>query len=108
MKLMTKEIEKIFEKQGGLYAQEGLGLQSKVVVKYFAPAGAGTWLITAGERRGADWLLYGYCYINCWEWGTVMLSELESVRLPFGLRIERELYTKPLQYTVAELCKKGN
>lgn len=27
-----------------------------------------------------------------WEWGYVMLSELESVQLPFGLKIERELY----------------
>lgn len=103
---MTKEIERILEKQeGGLYAQEGKGMQSKVVVKYFNPCGAGTWLITAGERRGSDWLLYGYCHIYCWEWGYVTLSELEGIKLPYGLGIEREIYTKPKSKTVAELCR---
>lgn len=27
-----------------------------------------------------------------WEWGYVMLSELENLKLPFGLTIERDLY----------------
>lgn len=31
-------------------------------------------------------------YIFEWEWGYVMLSELENIELPFGLKIEREMY----------------
>ena len=30
---------------------------------------------------------------NEWEWGYLMLSELASLRLPFGLTIERDIYT---------------
>lgn len=92
MKLMTKEIEKKLEKNP-LYSHDGEGEDAKVVVKYFNPCGRGTWLITEGEKQeDGDWLLFGYCEIYEWEWGYVTLSELESVRLPFGLGIERDLY----------------
>lgn len=92
MLLMTKELEKKFEKYP-LYSQDGKGLESEVVVKYFNPCGAGTWLITEGEKQDdGNWLFYGYCHLFEWEWGYIMLSELESVRLPFGLSIEREIY----------------
>lgn len=92
MLLMTKELEKEFNNYR-LGSQDDKGMDAKVVVKYFNPCGAGTWLITEGEKQdNGDWLLYGYCYLFEWEWGYVMLSELESVRLPFGLSIERELY----------------
>ena len=92
MLLMTKELEKAFEKYP-LGSQDGLMEEAEVVVKYFNPYGAGTWLITEGEKQpDGDWLLFGYCHIFEWEWGYVMLSELESVKLPFGLSIEREMY----------------
>lgn len=92
MMLMTKELEQKFEKYP-IGSQEGKMEEAEVVVKYFNPCGAGTWLITEGEKQpDGDWLLFGYCHIVEWEWGYVMLSELESVRLPFGLKIEREMY----------------
>lgn len=92
MVLMTKELERAFEKSP-LYSKDGQGEDAEIVVKYFNPAGAGTWLITEGEKQeNGDWLFFGYCHITDWEWGYVMLSELESVRLPFGLTIERDLY----------------
>ena len=91
MRLMTKELEKKFEKYP-LYSQDGLMEEAEIVVKYFNPSGAGTWLITEGEKQeDGDWLLYGYCHIFEWDWGYVSLSELESVRGPFGLGIERDL-----------------
>jgi hypothetical protein len=94
MLLMTKELEKKFQKYP-LYSQEDKGMESDVVVKYFNPCGAGTWLITEGEKQeDGDWLFYGYCHLFEWEWGYVTLSELESVVLPFGLGIEREIYGK--------------
>lgn len=59
-----------------------------MLVKYFNPCGAGTWLITEGEQQeNGDWLLFGYMYIFEWEWGYVMLSELENIELPFGLKL---------------------
>ena len=92
MMLMTKELEKAFEKYP-LYSQEEKDMKSEVVVKYFNPCGIGTWLITEGEKQeDGDWLFYGYCHLFEWEWGYVTLSELESIQLPFGLGIGRELY----------------
>lgn len=92
MMLMTKELEKTFE-EFPIGSQEGLTEDAEVVVKYFNPCGRGTWLITEGEKQeNGDWLLFGYCHIFEWEWGYVMLSELESINLPFGLKIEREQY----------------
>lgn len=92
MMLMTKELAEKFNNYR-IGSQEGLMEDAEVVVKYFNPCGAGTWLITEGEQQeNGDWLLFGYCHIFEWEWGYVMLSELESVRLPFGLKIEREMY----------------
>ena len=97
MKLMTKEIEKKFKKFP-LYSQDGKGDEAEVVVKYFNPYGAGTWLITEGEKQeDGDWLFFGYCHIFDWEWGNVLLSQLEEIK-PFGpgtsLGIERDLYCK--------------
>ena len=92
MRLMTKGLETVLEKYP-IGSQDGKGEDADVVVKYFNPCGAGTWLITEGEKQeNGDWLLFGYCHIFEWEWGYVTLSELESVRLPFGLSIEREIY----------------
>ena len=101
MNLLTKEIIDKF-KSYPIYSQDGKGLDSLVLVKYFNPCGAGTWLITAAEEQDAgNWLLFGYCHIFEWEWGYVSLSEIESVKLPYGLKIERDLYSKG---TVKELC----
>ena len=50
MLLMTKELEKKFEKYP-LYSQEDKGFESDVIVKYFNPCGTGTWLITEGENK---------------------------------------------------------
>lgn len=92
MKLLTEEIIKRF-KEYPLYSQDGKGDESVVLVKYFNPVGAGTWLITEAElQEDGDWLLFGYCHIYCWEWGYVLLSELQNLKLPFGLTIERDLY----------------
>ena len=92
MKLMTKKIEDRLARYP-YGSQDGKGLRAKVIVKFFNPAGAGEWLITEGEKQpDGDWMLFGYCHIFEWEWGSVMLSELESLRLAFGLGIERDLY----------------
>ena len=102
MKLMTKEIEEKLSSTP-IGSTDGKGFDADVVVKYFNPMGAGTWIITEGEKQeNGDWLLYGYCHILEWEWGYVMLSELENLKLPFGMTIERDLYSKG---TVKDLCR---
>ena len=87
MKLLTKEIISKFEKHP-FHSQDGKGMDAEVLVKYFNPCGTGTWLITEAEREGDDWRLFGYCHIYEWEWGYLMLSELASLRLPFGFFFE--------------------
>ena len=102
MELLTNEIINKFKKYP-LYSQDGKGENSVVLVKYFNPVGSSTWLITEAEKQeDGDWLLFGYCHIFCWEWGYVSLRELQSVKLPLGLTVERDLYI-PKDATVKEL-----
>jgi hypothetical protein len=95
MKLMTKEIEKKL-KQSPFGSHEDEGENAKVIVKFFNPYGAGTWLITEGEQEeDGDWLLFGKMHIFDWEWGYVSLSELEKTKVNiFGmsLPLERDMY----------------
>lgn len=44
------------------------------------------------SREGDDWRLLGYCLLFEWEWGYLMLSDLQEMRFPFSLTIERNLY----------------
>lgn len=97
MELLTDKIKEKIE----LYpmgSQDGKGLEAKVIVKYFNPLGAGTWFITEGEKlENNDYILYGYCHLgddNCAECGEILLSDLQSIKLPFGMSIERDLYLK--------------
>ena len=64
-----------------LGSQEHLGEDAEVIVKYFNPFGAGTWLITEAELQpDGNWLLFGYCHITEWEWGYVSLDQLEHLK----------------------------
>lgn len=95
MKLVTKEIEKLFEKYP-IGSQDGLGGNAKVIVKFFNPVGVGTWLITEGNKlENGDYEMFGYCHLGddeCAEFGYVYLSELENLQLPLGMKIERDVY----------------
>ena len=103
MKLLTKEIISKFEKHP-FHSQDGKGMDAEVLVKYFNPCGSGTWLITEAEKQeDGDWLLFGYIHIHEWEWGYVLLSELLNLRLPFGMTIERDIYS--LARTIREHLK---
>ena len=97
MKLITKEIEKKFE-EFPLYSQDGKGLNAEVLVKFFNPTGVGTWYITeANKLEDGDYEMFGYCHLgddeNA-EFGNVLLSDLEDIKLPYGLKIERDMYLK--------------
>lgn len=61
------------------------------VVKFFNPIGAATWLATELERDGDT--LFGLADLGfgCPELGSFSLSEIEAVRLSFGMGIERDI-----------------
>ena len=87
MKLLTKEVRKKFPK---LYATEEVELEDKVVIaKFFTPWTNWTWYAT--EFDGKD-LFFGLVDGNEKEWGYFSLKELQAVKGPAGLKIERDLY----------------
>ena len=61
------------------------------LVKFFSPLGAATWLASELDADGDT--LFGLADLGfgCPELGSFSLSELASVRLPFGLGIERDI-----------------
>lgn len=102
MKLMTRKIEDLFRKYG---KQSGVR-DPIVVVKFFNPMGRGTWYATSYDPE--DRVFHGY--VSIWgdhndEWGNFSLDELESVSLPFGLGIERDLYFTPRP--ISEVCPRA-
>lgn len=68
------------------------------VVKWFTPWANATWIITEMEPDG---LCFGLCDVGHGtpELGYVSVEELESIKGPFGLAVERDLHfstEKPL------------
>ena len=59
------------------------------VVKFFNPLGAGVWLATELDADGDT--LFGLADLGEPELGSFSLAEMEAVRLPLGLGIERDL-----------------
>ncbi|KAB2704509.1 MULTISPECIES: DUF2958 domain-containing protein [Brucella] len=59
------------------------------VVKFFNPLGAGVWLATELDEDGD--IMFGLADLGSPELGSWSLEELSSVRLPFGMGIERDL-----------------
>ena len=89
MKLMTKTIARTLPAIG---SHDGLGMDAVARVKFFNPCGAGTWYAT--EFDGRD-MMFGLASITEAELGYFSLAELEAIRLPFGLKIERDLHFQP-------------
>ena len=98
MKLLPKEIR---EKLPDLYAQESKGGKAVVYLKYFCPSSSWTWYVLGGEPvldsedREIEFRFFGLVDGHERELGYFMLNELEEVRGPMGLPIERDLHFKP-------------
>ncbi len=98
MKLLTQEIRKNLPP---LYAQENKGGEAVVYLRLFTPDAGWTWFITEGSPikdesgKEVDFHFFGLVDGHEKELGYVALSELESVRGPLGLPMERDLHWQP-------------
>jgi hypothetical protein len=76
-----------------LYSQEGAA-DPIVYAKFFLPGTGWTWYVTEGSPEGEEFLFFGFVIGLESEFGYFLLSELEEVRTPLALRVERDLYFK--------------
>ncbi len=89
MKLITKEFEESFTEYQ-LYSQEH-EKDPLVIAKLFDPCGSATWYLT--EYDPVQKIAFGYITgLQQDEWGYTSLTELESIKRPYGLTIEKDLY----------------
>ncbi len=107
MKMITKAIAKKLKAADMAFLESDDGTTSdEIAVKFFNPAGAGTWYVTRGTplatvngepdyetETPADWHMFGFADLGdptCAELGYMLLSELKAYKGPFGLGIERD------------------
>ncbi|MEW6058056.1 MAG: DUF2958 domain-containing protein [Bdellovibrionota bacterium] len=91
MELLTDELR---SQLPPLYAQEKVK-DPMVHAKFFTPWTHWTWYVTEGSEEEGDFIFFGYVAGDFGEWGYFSLNELESVRGPGGLTIERDLHFTP-------------
>lgn len=100
MMLLTKANRAALPQIG---STDGQGDSAKVIVKFFNPSGSGTWYAT--EFDGEDRFFGLVCGLGQDELGYFLLSELSSVKGPFGLGIERDRHLGSL--TIGEARERG-
>lgn len=88
MKLLTNDL---ISKLPALYTTENQE-DPMVICKFFTPWTNWTWYAT--EFDGTD-TFFGFVVGHDAELGYFSLSELQSVKGPFGLSVERDLYFDP-------------
>lgn len=98
MKLLTPELERRLranvEVRRDAQSRSEREPDPEPVVRLFNPVGAATWLATELDE---DDIFFGLADLGfgCPELGSFALAELEAVRLPFGLTIERDFHFTP-------------
>ncbi len=89
-----------------LYSQETKGLDALAQVKFFTPDAGWTWYASEGSsvdedgyydtnKEKVDFYFFGLVVGHETEWGYFALSELEQVKGPLGLPIERDVDFEP-------------
>lgn len=106
MKLITKKLEKLFEKYPPRTQSE---TEDPIcIAKYFNPYGYGTWYVLEAEKYEDTYIFYGWVESPLGveefnEFGTFALNELESIKIPLKVNgqtigyggIERDIHFKP-------------
>ena len=82
---LAKTIPKLYETQSES--------DPLAVVKLFTPDASWTWFVNEFDPK--ERLCFGLVIGFEREYGYVSLAELEEVRGPYGLKIERDLHFKP-------------
>lgn len=108
MKLLTASIKRALVKN---HNDTDENKDPKPVLKLFNPRGSGTWLFT--EYDEAQDALFGLCDLGQGfpELGFVSLSEISSLHVGMGLKIERDMHftaNKTLSEYAAEATRKGS
>ena len=89
MKLITKEILKRLPKLGD--TAEKNSSEVKVPLKLFNPCGGESWFITEYDPESE--IAFGYVTgVQFPELGYISIKELKSIRLKWGLTIERDMH----------------
>ena len=88
MRLLTDELREKLPPLGASDDEQ----DPMVICKFLTPDSSWTWY--AIEFDGGD-VFYGWVIGHFAEFGAFRLSELESLRGPWGLPIERDLYFQP-------------
>ena len=91
MKLLTAAQRTQMLKDG--QASREREIDHQPVVKLFTPDANATWLLTELDPEDPD-RAFGLCDLGlgCPELGCVSLKELEGLRGPMGLKVERDLH----------------
>jgi len=104
MKLLTQAIKKQLP---ALYSQED-NKDPQVICKFFTPSSSFTWFVLEGEEQpDGDWLFFNKCYSHMCpdgELGYTTLKQLEEVKGPMGLGVERDRWFTPKPLSE---CKNG-
>lgn len=101
MELITKEISEKAQQQ---YLQ-GSDMDQMIVAKFFDPQGSWSWYLMNQSPKETDYL---WGIVNGFEveMGSFSLQELQEFTGRFGLKIERDLFFKPI--TAKELWERLN
>jgi hypothetical protein len=95
MQLLTAELR---AQLPPLYAQEKI--KDKIVhLKFFTPWSNWTWYATEGGPEDEDFIFFGYVIGFEEEWGYFSLNEMQAIRGPGGLTIERDLHFPPTPFS---------
>ena len=93
MKLLTEALKKKIPALYSTTTELPSNEHGVFVCKFFDPCGSWTWYVLEGsEEENGDWRFYGLVDGHEKEWGYFMLSDLEKVKGPLGIGIERDLY----------------
>ena len=100
MKLLTKSITEKAKKQ----YDKGSDMEQMVVAKFFNPIGNGTWyLMNLADDKDYAW---GIVDMFAVEMGSFSMRELQGIKLPLNMGIERDKYFEPIK--ASELWKELN